>query len=151
MNEYPAACGWDANDIIERPVVRAPDYRTACIEARKTLGRAWTHVVVSDPLTGAQLNVAVKRTHGNLTAEEWVTRALADPVDVPIVSIDAFLAALQPNIVNFPGTTHDRPVWILLNGMVYAPAQIGIDPKHGAIIIAPAPEPSGTYTPELGQ
>lgn len=144
MSTYTVGLGWNPGEL-EEVELRAVDFPTAMIEARRGWGRAWSVVIVTDPVTDQAIDVAYRRSDGDLTPEQWVTRRLAPPAEVAIVSVDAFLAALQPNIVGHPGSTADRPVWILLDGMLYAPAQIGIDPEFGAVIIVPNPAPSGTH------
>lgn len=141
---YRVGLGWNPVEL-EYAEVRAKDFPDALAAARHGWGRAWTCVLVTDPATGETIDVAVKNTDPkDLTPEQWVTRRLAAPVEVAIVSIDAFLAALRPQIVGFPGPTNNRPVWVVLDGMLYAPAQIGLDAEFGGIMIVPAPSPSGT-------
>ena len=144
MNEYRVEYGWQLDELTATTLT-APDFAAACIAARTDYASAWTHVIVTDPTDDRTLDVSKRRSHGTLTPAEWVTAALAPPVLVPIVSIDQFLDALKPQILSYPGATSDRPVWILLNGMLYAPAQIGLDPEFGAAIIVPAEEPSATH------
>lgn len=142
---YPVRLGWNKAETEEATELRASDFQTACIEARRGWGKTWTSVVVTDLANGVEVDVAWHRTHGDLTPEEWVTRRLAPPTEVPIVSIDAFLAALQPQILGFPGPSENRPVWIKLDDMLYAPAQIGLDAEFGGIIIIPAASPSALH------
>lgn len=144
MNDYTVLIGWNTVDV-QLVVLNAESFRDACVEARRTYGKAWSYVGVMNPDDTSTLNVAWHHTHGTMTPEEWVTRRLAGPVEVAIVSIDQFLAALQPQLLGDSRPTSARPVWILLNGMLYAPAQIGLDPEFGAIVIVPSPAPSGTH------
>ncbi len=142
--EYPVELNF-GDGRSELTVLRAKDWPTALIAARTGWGQSWTHVNVTNPDTLETVDVAWKRTHGDMSPEEWVARRIAPPLEVPIVSIDAFLAALQPQVMGYPGETVNRPVWIKINDMLYAPAQIGLDSEHGAIIIIPSVEPSATH------
>ena len=148
---YEVRLGWNAAEVQETTSLTASDFQTACIEARRGWGKSWSSVVVIDAANGVQVDVAWHRTHGDMSPEEWVTRRLAPPAEVPIVSIDAFLGALQPQIVGFPGPTENRPVWIKLDDMLYAPAQIGLDAEFGGIIIIPSDAPSARHDDRGGQ
>lgn len=145
MNEYTVRLGWNPAELTEAQI-RADDFRTACVEARRGWGKAWSVVIVADLDTDRELDVAWHRSHADLEPEQWVDRELAAPTLVAIVSIDAFLAAFKAQMLGTPGNTAERPVWIQLNDMVYAPLHMGVD-AYGAIVIVPNPEPSAIVGP----
>lgn len=72
---------------------------------------------------------------------------LPDPV--PIVSVEQFSTAFLEQVVTFPGSTADRPVWVALDGMLYLPAGFTRD-EYGAIVIHVDPQPTAVFTRPKG-
>lgn len=144
MNDYTILFGWNAVEV-ETATINADTFHAACVAARIEYGRSWSYVGVVNYEDGTTTDVAWRHTHGDMDPIEWVTRRLAPPAEVAVVSIDQFLAALQPQITAVPGPTTNRAVWILINGMLYAPMQIGLDSEFGAVLIVPSQAPAGTY------
>lgn len=144
MNDYTILVGWNPVEV-EAVVIVAETFHAACVAARIEYGRSWSYVGVVNLDDGTTTDVAHRRTDGDMDPVEWVTRKLAPPAEVAVVSIDQFLAALQPQVLAVPGPTSSRAVWILIDGMLYTPMQIGLDPEFGAILIVPSSAPAGTY------
>lgn len=145
MNEYPVDLGWNQTEHEDQAIVRADDYLQACIHARTGWGKAWSSVVVHDPdQPGVATEVAVHRSDDKtLDPEAWCRAKLAPPVETAIITVDQFVNAFMSHYRAEPDIPPEvRPVWILLDGMLYLPQHIALG-DGGAIVIAPAPVPSG--------
>lgn len=145
MSEFNITYGWNAGEV-QVQAVEADDFAAACIVARRELGSAWSYVMVTELSSGRQLNVAQHRSHDKtLTPEQWVTAALAPPPEIPIVSIDTFMQGVIATAQKQPGSLDSRPVWIVIDGMMYRPAAMGAGDEFGEVFITIDRAPAGTY------